>query len=79
MHELLETLKNSVDFLFIQENPVNFVRKVPSSSSEAGEDLIGALLLCFLLPSSPFTFDVLPLPALRDPSFSLRRQSASIV
>ncbi|KAF8659075.1 hypothetical protein AX14_007659 [Amanita brunnescens Koide BX004] len=44
MHELLETLKNSVDFLFIQENPINFVRKVPTSSSEAGEDLIGPVV-----------------------------------
>ena len=38
-----------------------------------------APLLDFLLPSSPFTFDVPPPPALRDPPLSLRRQSASIV
>ena len=25
MHDLLETLKNSIDFLFIQEAPVHFV------------------------------------------------------
>ena len=36
-------------------------------------------LLDFLLPSPPFTFDVLSAPALRDLSLSLRRQSASIV
>jgi hypothetical protein len=38
-----------------------------------------ASLLDFLLPSSPFTFDVLSPSALRDPLLSLRRQSASIV
>ena len=36
-------------------------------------------LLDFLLPPSPFTFDVLSPLALRDPLLSLRRQSASIV
>ncbi|KAF8697726.1 hypothetical protein AX14_001266 [Amanita brunnescens Koide BX004] len=41
MHDLLETLKNSVDFLFIQEAPIHFVRKVPSTMSEFGDDLIG--------------------------------------
>ena len=44
MHDLLETLKNSVDFLFIQESPVNFVRKVPSTTSEAGDDLVGPVI-----------------------------------
>ncbi|KAF8668996.1 hypothetical protein AX14_006110 [Amanita brunnescens Koide BX004] len=44
MHNLLETLKNSVDFLFIQEAPVNFVRKVPSTTSEKGDDLIGPVI-----------------------------------
>ena len=34
MHDLLESLKNSVDFLFIQETPINFVRKLPSVTSE---------------------------------------------
>ena len=44
MHDLLETLKNSVDFLFIQEAPINFVRKVPSTISETGDDLIGPVI-----------------------------------
>ncbi|KAF8701567.1 hypothetical protein AX14_000387 [Amanita brunnescens Koide BX004] len=44
MHDLLETLKNSVDLLFIQELPVNFVRKVPSTTSETGDDLIGPVI-----------------------------------
>ncbi|KAF8700287.1 hypothetical protein AX14_000808 [Amanita brunnescens Koide BX004] len=44
MHDLLETLKNSVDFLFVQESPVNFVRKVPSTTSEDGDDLIGPVI-----------------------------------
>ncbi|KAF8670685.1 hypothetical protein AX14_005823 [Amanita brunnescens Koide BX004] len=44
MHDLLETLKNSVDFLFIQENPIHFVRKVPSTTSELGDDLIGPVI-----------------------------------
>ena len=44
MHDLLETLKNSVDFLFIQEAPIHFVRKVPSSTSEFGDDLIGPVI-----------------------------------
>ena len=41
MHDLLETLKNSVDLLFIQETPINFVRKLPSTTSEQGDDFIG--------------------------------------
>ncbi|KAF8687537.1 hypothetical protein AX14_003668 [Amanita brunnescens Koide BX004] len=44
MHDLLETLKNSVDFLFIQESPINFVRKLPSTTSETGDDLIGPVI-----------------------------------
>ncbi|KAF8698236.1 hypothetical protein AX14_001177 [Amanita brunnescens Koide BX004] len=44
MHDLLETLKNSVDFLFIQEAPIYFIRKVPSSDSELGDDLIGPVI-----------------------------------
>ncbi|KAF8694408.1 hypothetical protein AX14_002053 [Amanita brunnescens Koide BX004] len=44
MHDLLETLKNSVDFLFIQESPVNFVRKLPSTTSETGDDLVGPVI-----------------------------------
>ena len=41
MHDLLENFKNSIDFLFIQEAPVYFIQKVPSSTSELGDDLIG--------------------------------------
>ena len=44
MHDLLENLKNSVDFLFIQEAPIHFVRKVPSTTSELGDDLIGPVI-----------------------------------
>ena len=44
MHDLLETLKNSVDFLFIQEAPVHFIRKVPITTSEIGDDLIGPVV-----------------------------------
>ena len=44
MHDLLESLKNSVDFLFIQEAPINFVRKLPSTTSETGDDLIGPVI-----------------------------------
>ena len=44
MHDLLENLKNSVDFLFIQEAPIYFVRKVPSTTSETGDDLIGPII-----------------------------------
>ena len=41
VHELLETLKNEVDFLFIQENPFNFIRNVPSATNETGDPLEG--------------------------------------
>ena len=41
MHDLLEMLKNSVDFLFVQEAPIYFIRKLPSTTLESGDDLIG--------------------------------------
>ena len=41
VHELLENLKNDIDFLFVQENPFTFIRNVPSSSNEVGDPLIG--------------------------------------
>ena len=41
VHELLENLKNDVDFLFVQENPISFIRNVPSSSDSQGDPLIG--------------------------------------
>ena len=44
MHDLLETLKNSIDILFIQEAPIHFVRKLPSTVSEIGDDLIGPVI-----------------------------------
>ena len=41
VHELLENLQKDIDFLFIQENPVSFIRNVPSSKNEIGEPLVG--------------------------------------
>ena len=41
VHELLETLQNDIDFLFIQENPSSFIRNVPSTTSDIGDPLIG--------------------------------------
>ena len=41
VHELLENMQNDIDFLFIQENPVSFIRNVPSSENSMGEPLIG--------------------------------------
>ena len=41
VHELLENLQNEIDFLFIQENPISFVRNLPSSQNEVGNPLIG--------------------------------------
>ncbi|KAF8731489.1 hypothetical protein AX14_004815 [Amanita brunnescens Koide BX004] len=41
VHELLETLQNSMDFIFIQENPFSFIRNVPSTTSETGDPLLG--------------------------------------
>ena len=41
VHELLENLQNDIDFLFIQENPISFIRNVPSSSNDKGNPLIG--------------------------------------
>ena len=41
VHELLENLQNDIDFLFVQENPVSFIRNLPSSQSETGDPLIG--------------------------------------
>ena len=44
VHELLENLQKDIDFLFIQENPVSFVRNVPSSKNEIGEPLVGPVV-----------------------------------
>ena len=43
MSELLETLKNDIDFLFIQENPIFLVRNVPSTTNELGDELVGSV------------------------------------
>ena len=41
VHELLENLQKDIDFLFIQENPVSFIRNVPSATSDEGDPLVG--------------------------------------
>ena len=41
VHELLETLQNSMDFIFVQENSLSFIRNVPSTTSETGDPLLG--------------------------------------
>ena len=41
VHELLETLQNEIDFLFIQENSSSFIRNVPSSDNTLGAPLVG--------------------------------------
>ena len=41
VHELLETLQNDIDFLFVQENSVSFIRNVPSASDAMGTPLTG--------------------------------------
>ncbi|KAF8662061.1 hypothetical protein AX14_007113, partial [Amanita brunnescens Koide BX004] len=40
VHDLLDSRRNAIDILFIQETPVNFVRKVPSAVNPEGDDLI---------------------------------------
>ena len=41
VHELLENLQSSIDFLFIQENPISFIRNVPSANNDKGDPLVG--------------------------------------
>ena len=41
VHELLETLQNDIDFLFVQENSVSFIRNVPSPACAEGVPLTG--------------------------------------
>ena len=41
VHKLLETLQNDIDFLFIQENSVSFIRNIPSVSDAMGTPLTG--------------------------------------
>ena len=44
VHDLLDSRRNAIDLLFIQEAPVNFVRKVPSSTNPEGDDLVGLVI-----------------------------------
>ena len=44
VHDLLDSRRNAIDILFIQEAPVNFVRKVPSATDPDGEDLVGPVI-----------------------------------
>ena len=44
IHDLLDSRRNAIDILFIQEAPINFVRKVPSTTDPEGEDLIGPVI-----------------------------------
>ena len=44
VHNLLDSRRNAIDILFIQEAPLNFVRKVPSASNPEGDDLIGPVI-----------------------------------
>jgi hypothetical protein len=41
VHDLLDSRQNAIDILFIQEAPINFIRKVPSASNPEGDDLKG--------------------------------------
>ena len=44
VHDLLDSRRNAIDILFIQEAPINFVRKVPSATNPEGDDLIGPVI-----------------------------------
>ena len=44
VHDLLDSRRNTIDILFIQEAPVNFVRKVPSATNPEGDDLVGPVI-----------------------------------
>ena len=44
VHDLLDSRRNEIDLLFIQEAPINFVRKVPSATNPEGDDLIGPVI-----------------------------------
>ena len=44
VHDLLDSRRNAIDILFIQEAPVNFVRKVPSATNPEGDDLVGPVI-----------------------------------
>ncbi|KAF8675519.1 hypothetical protein AX14_005099, partial [Amanita brunnescens Koide BX004] len=36
----------AIDFLFVQEAPYHFIRKIPSTSSELGDDFVGPVIHC---------------------------------
>ncbi|KAF8696432.1 hypothetical protein AX14_001612 [Amanita brunnescens Koide BX004] len=44
VHDLLDSRRNSIDILFVQEAPINFVRKVPSATNPEGDDLVGPVI-----------------------------------
>ena len=44
VHDLLDSRRNAIDLLFIQEAPVNFVRKIPSATNPEGDDLVGPVI-----------------------------------
>ena len=41
VHNLLDSRQNAINILFIQEAPINFIRKVPSATNPEGDDLKG--------------------------------------
>ncbi|KAF8701254.1 hypothetical protein AX14_000508 [Amanita brunnescens Koide BX004] len=44
VHDLLDSRRNAIDIIFIQEAPINFIRKVPSASNPEGDDLVGPVI-----------------------------------
>ena len=44
VHDLLDSRRNAIDILFIQEAPINFVRKIPSATNPEGDDLVGPVI-----------------------------------
>ena len=44
VHDLLDSRRNAIDVLFIQEAPVHFVRKIPSTTNPEGDDLVGPVI-----------------------------------
>ena len=44
VHDLLDSRRNAIDILFVQEAPINFVRKVPSATNPEGNDLVGPVI-----------------------------------
>ncbi|KAF8666342.1 hypothetical protein AX14_006482 [Amanita brunnescens Koide BX004] len=44
VHDLLDSRRNAIDILFIQEAPVHFIRKVPSATNPEGDDLVGPVI-----------------------------------